>query len=147
MKLFELLSSHGHERLAFHHDAATGLRAIIAIHSTALGNALGGTRRWAYSDEAEAIRDVLRLSEGMTYKAAAADLPMGGAKSVILATAGNPATEAEARAMGRFGRHAAQSPPAAPLRLPVADAACASPPLHPPQDGWQELFPPWWDTH
>ena len=57
---------HGHERLAFHVDPATGLRAIIAIHNTVLGNALGGTRRWAYNDEAEAIRDVLRLSEGMT---------------------------------------------------------------------------------
>jgi len=102
MKIFELLGSHGHERLAFHHDAATGLRAIIAIHSTVLGNALGGTRRWAYTDEAEAIRDVIRLSEGMTYKSAAAELPMGGAKSVILARAGQHATEAEARAMGRF---------------------------------------------
>jgi leucine dehydrogenase len=102
MKLFELLAGHGHERLAFHHDEATGLRAIIAIHNTVLGNALGGTRRWAYTDEAEAIRDVLRLSEGMTYKAAAADLPMGGAKSVILAKPGQASTEAEARAMGRF---------------------------------------------
>ncbi|MBX3354109.1 MAG: Glu/Leu/Phe/Val dehydrogenase [Phycisphaeraceae bacterium] len=102
MKIFELLASHGHERLAFHHDQATGLRAIIAIHSTVLGNALGGTRRWAYTDEAEAIRDVLRLSEGMTYKSAAAELPMGGAKSVILAKPGAHPTEAEARAMGRF---------------------------------------------
>lgn len=102
MKIFELLASHGHERLAFHHDPATGLRAIIAVHSTVLGNALGGTRRWAYTDEAEAIRDVIRLSEGMTYKSAAADLPMGGAKSVIIARAGQHATEAEARAMGRF---------------------------------------------
>ena len=102
MKIFELLASHGHERLAFHHDPATGLKAIIAIHSTMLGNALGGTRRWAYADEAEAIRDVIRLSEGMTYKAAASDLPMGGAKSVIIARPGQQATEAEAKAMGRF---------------------------------------------
>ncbi|NBX26002.1 MAG: Glu/Leu/Phe/Val dehydrogenase [Planctomycetes bacterium] len=102
MKIFELLASHGHERVAFHHDEATGLKAIIAIHSTVLGNALGGTRRWAYTDEAEAIRDVMRLSEGMTYKAAAADLPMGGAKSVILARPGAAPSEAEARAMGRF---------------------------------------------
>ena len=98
MKIFELLASHGHERLAFHHDPATGLKAIIAIHSTMLGNALGGTRRWAYADEAEAIRDVIRLSEGMTYKAAASDLPMGGAKSVIIARPGQQATEAEVRA-------------------------------------------------
>jgi len=102
MKIFELLASHGHERIAFHQDPATGLRAIIAIHSTALGNALGGTRRWAYTDETEAIRDVIRLSEGMTYKSAAAELPMGGAKSVIIARAGSHPTEAEARAMGRF---------------------------------------------
>lgn len=102
MKIFELLTGHGHERLAFHQDAATGLRAIIAIHSTVLGNALGGTRRWAYADEGEAIRDVIRLSEGMTYKAAAADLAMGGAKSVILAKPTHGPTEAEARAMGRF---------------------------------------------
>jgi len=102
MKLFEMLADQGHERLTFHHDEATGLRAIIAIHNSVLGNALGGTRRWAYTDEAEAVRDVLRLSEGMTYKAAAADLPMGGAKSVILAKPGVASTEIEARAMGRF---------------------------------------------
>jgi leucine dehydrogenase len=102
MKLFQQMSTHGHERIAFHTDPATGLRAIIALHSTVLGNALGGTRRWAYTDEAEAIRDVLRLSEGMTYKAAASDLPMGGAKSVIMIDKGKAPTEAEARAMGRF---------------------------------------------
>ena len=102
MKLFESMNQHGHERLAFHVDPATGLRAIIAIHSTVLVSALGGTRRWAYTDESEAIRDVLRLSEGMTYKAAAADLPMGGAKSVIMIEKGKLPTEAEARAMGRF---------------------------------------------
>ncbi len=102
MKIFQEMSAHGHERVAFHTDSATGLRAIVAIHSTALGNALGGTRRWAYTDESEAIRDVLRLSEGMTYKAAASDLPMGGAKSVIMIEKGKAPTEAEARAMGRF---------------------------------------------
>jgi len=103
MKLFEQMAEHGHERVAFHHDPATGLKAIVAIHSTALGNALGGTRRWAYASEAEAVHDVLRLSEGMTYKSAAADLPMGGAKSVIiLKQPGQQPTEADARAMGRF---------------------------------------------
>jgi len=102
MKIFETIASHGHERVTFHHDETTGLRAIVAIHSTVLGNALGGTRRWAYVGEEEALRDVLRLSEGMTWKAAAADLPMGGAKSVILARPGVAPTEAEARAMGRF---------------------------------------------
>ena len=102
MKLFETMNQHGHERVAFHVDPATGLRAIIALHSSVLGNALGGTRRWAYADESEAIRDVLRLSEGTTYKSAAADLPMGGAKSVIMIEKGKAPTEAEARAMGRF---------------------------------------------
>ena len=84
MKLLQNMTVMGHERVAFHQDPESGLRAIIAIHDTTLGNALGGTRRWCYASEAEGIMDVLRLSEGMTYKAAAADLAMGGAKSVIL---------------------------------------------------------------
>lgn len=103
MHLFDTIALHGHERVCFHQDPESGLRAIIAIHSTALGNALGGTRRWCYAAEDSALRDVLRLSEGMTYKAAAADLQMGGAKSVILLRQpGQAATELEARAMGRF---------------------------------------------
>jgi leucine dehydrogenase len=89
--------------VAFHHDAKTGLKAIIAVHSTVLGNALGGTRRWAYATEDDALYDVLRLSEGMTYKAAASGLAMGGAKSVIIMpNSSHQPTEAEARAMGRF---------------------------------------------
>ncbi|MBL9120744.1 MAG: Glu/Leu/Phe/Val dehydrogenase [Phycisphaerae bacterium] len=101
--ILEQMSSYGHERVAFHQDPATGLKAIIAVHSTVLGNALGGTRRWCYANESEALFDVLRLSEGMTYKAAAADLQMGGAKSIILMPKpGHQPTEAEARAMGRF---------------------------------------------
>jgi leucine dehydrogenase len=103
MSMFEQMIERGHERICFHQDQRTGLRAIVAIHSTVLGNALGGTRRWHYACGADALHDVLRLSEGMTYKAAAADLPMGGAKSVILLPRrAHPATEAEARAMGRF---------------------------------------------
>lgn len=103
MKVLEQMMSYGHERVAFHQDPATGLRAIIAIHSTVLGNALGGTRRWCYASEDEALFDVLRLSEGMTYKAAASDLQMGGAKSIILMPrTDHQPTEAEARAMGRF---------------------------------------------
>jgi leucine dehydrogenase len=103
MSIFEQMTERKHERICFHYDAETDLRAIVAIHSTALGNALGGTRRWHYATEADAVHDVLRLSEGMTYKAAAADLPMGGGKSVILLpTPGFPMTEARARAMGRF---------------------------------------------
>ncbi|MCA9290673.1 MAG: Glu/Leu/Phe/Val dehydrogenase [Phycisphaerales bacterium] len=103
MNTLEQMIDRGHERVCFHVDQATGLRAIIAIHSTVLGNALGGTRRWHYATEADALYDVLRLSEGMTYKAACAGLTMGGAKSVILLPShGQAGTEAEARAMGRF---------------------------------------------
>ncbi len=103
MNVFDNIISRGHERIAFHHDPETGLRAMIALHSTKLGNALGGTRRWYYETEDDAIHDVLRLSQGMTYKCAAAGLPMGGGKSVIMTPKpGHKATEAEARAMGRF---------------------------------------------
>jgi leucine dehydrogenase len=103
MSIFEQMIEYGHERVAFHHDRDTGLRAIIAVHSTALGNALGGTRRWHYATESEAIYDVLRLSQGMTYKAACAGLPMGGAKSVIMMSRPRQEiSEPEARAMGRF---------------------------------------------
>ncbi|MDP6158920.1 MAG: Glu/Leu/Phe/Val dehydrogenase dimerization domain-containing protein [Phycisphaerales bacterium] len=103
MHVFGQMIDRGHERVCFHRDVDTGLRAIIAIHSTKLGPALGGTRRWHYATEEEAIFDVLRLSEGMSCKAACAGLPMGGAKSVILLPEhGHPITEAEARAMGRF---------------------------------------------
>jgi len=103
MNIFDRMIELGHERVAFHHDQATGLRAIIAIHSTKLGNALGGTRRWHYPTESDAINDVLRLSEGMTYKAACAGLPMGGAKSIVLLPKpGLKGSEANARAMGRF---------------------------------------------
>ena len=101
--IFTQLSERDHERICFHQDPETGLKAIVAIHSTALGNALGGTRRWYYESEDDAIYDVLRLSKGMTYKAAVSGLPMGGAKSVImLPNKEHPRTEAEARAMGRF---------------------------------------------
>jgi leucine dehydrogenase len=101
--IFEQIVDREHERICFHHDEETGLKAIVAIHSTALGNALGGTRRWFYETEENAIFDVLRLSKGMTYKAAVSGLPMGGAKSVILLPHRNTArTESEARAMGRF---------------------------------------------
>jgi valine dehydrogenase (NAD+) len=98
--LFELAADH--EQVVHCHDAATGLRAIIAIHSTALGPALGGTRFYPYADERAALADVLDLSRGMTYKAALAGLDLGGGKAVIL---GDPATlksEALLRAYGRF---------------------------------------------
>jgi valine dehydrogenase (NAD+) len=92
----------GHEQVVFCADEASGLRAIIAIHSTALGPALGGTRFYPYADEAAALTDVLRLSQGMSYKAALAGLDLGGGKAVII---GDPATqksEALLRAYGRF---------------------------------------------
>lgn len=103
MTVFEQMIEYGHERIAFHHDPESGLRAMIALHSTALGPALGGTRRWHYRSEADAIHDVLRLSQGMTYKCACAGLPTGGGKSVIwLQEPRQKSTESEARAMGRF---------------------------------------------
>jgi valine dehydrogenase (NAD+) len=92
----------GHEQVVFCSDEATGLRAIIAIHSTALGPSLGGTRFYPYADEAAALSDVLHLSRGMSYKAALAGLDLGGGKAVII---GDPATaksEALLRAYGRF---------------------------------------------
>jgi leucine dehydrogenase len=103
MSTFDQMIDRGHERVAFHQDPQTGLRAIIAVHSTKPGPGFGGIRRWHYATEADALYDVLRLAEVMTYKAAAAGVPMGGAKSVILMPEpGHPASEAEARAMGRF---------------------------------------------
>ncbi len=94
--------SSGHEQVVFCQDAASGLRAVIAIYSTALGPGLGGTRFYPYATEAEAVRDVLNLSQGMAYKAALAGLDLGGAKAVII---GNPLldkSEALLRAYGRF---------------------------------------------
>src|SRR6195952_2395638 len=92
----------GHEQVVFCSHPPSGLRAIIAIHSTALGPALGGTRFLPYASEDEALDDVLRLSRAMTYKNACAGLDNGGGKAVIL---GNPATdktEPLLRAYGRF---------------------------------------------
>ena len=91
-----------HEHIAFCHDRETGLRAIIAIHSTILGPALGGCRMWPYESEGEALTDVLRLSQGMTYKSALADLSMGGGKYVIIGDPRRMKSEALFRAMGRF---------------------------------------------
>jgi len=91
-----------HELVAYHHDPKTGLRAIIAVHSTKLGKGLGGCRMWPYANEDEALTDVLRLSRGMTYKAALAGLPQGGGKSVILGDPRRDKTPEMMRAMGRF---------------------------------------------
>jgi len=91
-----------HRQVVFCHDPAVGLRAIIAIHNTNRGPALGGCRMWPYASEAEAITDVLRLSRGMTYKAAMADLPLGGGKSVIIGNSKTDKTPELFRAFGRF---------------------------------------------
>ena len=100
--VFERMANRGHERVLFIQNRAAGLRAIIALHNTTLGPALGGVRRWHYASEEDALEDVLRLSEAMTYKAAVSHLPMGGGKSVILLDAARAEPrETAAKAMGR----------------------------------------------
>lgn len=91
----------GHEQVVHFSDPATGLKAIVAIHNTTLGPALGGTRMWNYNNEAEALNDVLRLSRGMTYKAAITGLNLGGGKAVIIGDA-NQKSEALLRRFGKF---------------------------------------------
>lgn len=91
-----------HEQVVFCRDAATGLRAIIAIHNTTLGPALGGTRFYPYAAEADALGDVLRLSRGMTFKSAAAGLDLGGGKAVIIGDPAVDKTPGLLRAYGRF---------------------------------------------
>lgn len=93
---------HGHEQVVFGQDEATGLRAIIAIHSTALGPALGGTRFHAYPDDDAALTDVLRLSRAMSYKAACAGVDQGGGKAVIIGDPDTDKTEPLLRAYGRM---------------------------------------------
>ncbi|MBX6350185.1 MAG: amino acid dehydrogenase [Clostridia bacterium] len=102
MGVFDLMAEHGHEQVAFCWQPDVGLKAIIAFHDTTMGPGLGGTRMRAYGSEEEALRDALRLSRGMTYKSAAADLDFGGAKCVII---GDPAKDKSPelfRALGRF---------------------------------------------
>jgi valine dehydrogenase (NAD+) len=102
VKLFDRLGGDGHEQLVFCHDRASGLRAIVAIHSTRLGPALGGTRFHPYGSEDAAIDDVLRLARAMTYKAATAGLDLGGGKAVIMGDPARERTETLIRAYGRF---------------------------------------------
>jgi leucine dehydrogenase len=102
MELFDTCQEFGHEQIVFCHNRDVGLRAIIAIHNTTLGPALGGTRMWPYETEEEALRDVLRLSRGMTYKAAVAGLNLGGGKAVIVGDPRKDKSEALFRAFGRF---------------------------------------------
>lgn len=99
--LFNLIGEHGHEQVSFATDPESGYRGIIAVHNTLLGPALGGTRFWNYENDAEALNDVLRLSRGMTYKAAVAGLNLGGGKSVIIGDNNTQKRESIFRAHGR----------------------------------------------
>lgn len=100
--LFSEVSKLGHEQVVFCHDEATGLKAIIGIHNTVLGPACGGTRMWNYTNEKEALTDVLRLSRGMTYKSAISGLNLGGGKAVIIGDASTMKTEPFLRRFGKF---------------------------------------------
>ncbi|MCE9789359.1 Glu/Leu/Phe/Val dehydrogenase dimerization domain-containing protein [Shewanella chilikensis] len=102
MAVFNHVSFDEHEQVVFCHDKESGLRAIIAIHNTNLGPAVGGCRMWNYQSDDEALTDVLRLSRGMTYKNALAGLAMGGGKSVIIADPKTENREQLFRAFGRF---------------------------------------------
>jgi leucine dehydrogenase len=96
------MAAMGHKKVVLCHDPDSGLRAVIAIHSTALGPATGGTRMWTYDSDSAAITDALRLARGMTYKYAAAGIDLGGGKGVIIGDPKRDKTEAMLRAYGRF---------------------------------------------
>ena len=102
MGVFDVVANEGHEQIVYGYDPVSGLRAIIAIHSTALGPALGGTRFFPYGTEEEALLDVLRLAKGMTYKSAAAGLDLGGGKAVIISDPHEHKSERLLRAYGRI---------------------------------------------
>ena len=102
MEISEKVTNTDHEKVLIGRDEAAGYHGIIAIHSTALGPAVGGTRFWRYASEDEALTDALRLSHGMTYKNALAGLPLGGGKAIILANNGTANREQVLRAHGRF---------------------------------------------
>jgi leucine dehydrogenase len=102
MKVFDMLAEMGHEEIVLCSDPSCGYRGIIAVHSTRLGPALGGTRFWTYDTDEEAIVDALRLSRGMTYKNAVAGLSLGGGKSIIIGDNKTKDREGLFRAHGRF---------------------------------------------
>lgn len=102
MDLFETIHETEHEQVVFCHNKGAGLKAIIAIHNTTLGPALGGLRMWPYETEQAALNDVLRLSRGMTYKASVSGLNLGGGKSVIIGDPAKDKSEELFRALGRF---------------------------------------------
>ncbi|HLN96330.1 MAG TPA: Glu/Leu/Phe/Val dehydrogenase dimerization domain-containing protein [Flavobacterium sp.] len=99
--VFGQMSFDNHEQIVFCHDKDTGLKAIIGVHNTVLGPALGGTRMWNYANEWEALNDVLRLSRGMTYKSAITGLNLGGGKAVIM---GDAKVDKTPEMMTRFGQ-------------------------------------------
>ena len=102
MPVFDRIEADDYEQVVFCHHRASGLRAIIAVHSTALGPALGGTRLYPYATEEDAFDDVLRLSKGMTYKAALAGLDLGGGKAVVW---GDPATDKSEALLRAYARY------------------------------------------
>ncbi len=100
--IFDQISEMDHEQVVFCHDKASGLKCIIAIHNTVLGPSLGGTRFWNYSSDDEALKDALRLSRGMTYKAAITGLYLGGGKAVIIGDSRKDKSESLFRRYGKF---------------------------------------------
>ena len=102
MSVFSHSEFDNHQQVAFFNDKKSGLRAIIAVHNTNLGPALGGCRMWPYGSDEEALTDVLRLSKGMTYKSALANLQLGGGKAVIIGESRTQKTDDLLYAMGDF---------------------------------------------
>jgi len=102
MITFEKMYSMGHEQVVFYSDPTCNLKALVAVHNTILGPALGGLRMWPYKSEQEALEDVLRLSKGMTYKAAVSGLNLGGGKAVIIGDPEKDKSEALFRSFGRL---------------------------------------------
>ncbi|MCC5946135.1 MAG: Glu/Leu/Phe/Val dehydrogenase [Bernardetiaceae bacterium] len=100
--IFDKIEQMGHEQITFCHDAKTGLKAIVGVHNTVLGPALGGTRMWTYASDEEALQDALRLSRGMTFKNAVAGLNLGGGKAVIIGDARTQKNEPLLRRYGKF---------------------------------------------
>ncbi len=99
---FEIMAQYGHEQLVQCYDEATGLKAVMAIHSTVLGPAMGGTRMWDYSSDEEGVIDALRLARGMTYKSAISGLNVGGGKAALIGDVRKLKSEAYLRRFGKF---------------------------------------------
>lgn len=102
MNKFDYMKKHNYEQMVYFYDKTTGLKGITCIHNTTLGPALGGTRLWNYENEEDAALDCLRLARGMSYKAAAAGLNLGGGKTVLIGDASKVKNEAYFRALGRY---------------------------------------------